>query len=48
MQQVLLKLEKRIKRSGSVPTIVKFRKVNTARPFECLEMNTDRLDSKGW
>jgi len=35
----LLKLENRINRSGSGRKFVKFRKVNTARPFECLEMD---------
>jgi len=35
----LLKLENRIKRSGAGRKFVKFRKVNTSRPFECLEMD---------
>ena len=35
----LLKLENRINRSGSGRKFVKFRKVNTSRPFECLEMD---------
>lgn len=35
----LLKLEDRIDRSGSGRKFVKFRKVNTQRPFECLEMD---------
>lgn len=35
----LLKLEDRIDRSGSGRKFVKFRKVNTKRPFECLEMD---------
>tara|TARA_B100000795_G_C22742210_1_gene415843 strand:- start:70 stop:915 length:846 start_codon:yes stop_codon:yes gene_type:complete len=35
----LLKLENRINRSGSGRKFVKFRKVNTSRPFECLEMH---------
>ena len=34
-----LKLEKRINRSGSCSKFVKFRKVKTTRPFECLEMD---------
>lgn len=38
-EQGLLKLENRIKRSGSGRKFVKFRKVNTSRPFECLEMD---------
>jgi putative transposase len=38
-EEGLLKLEKRIKRSGSGRKFVKFRKVNTSRPFECLEMD---------
>ena len=38
-EQGLLKLENRINRSGSGRKFVKFRKVNTARPFECLEMD---------
>lgn len=35
----LLKLENRIARSGSGRKFVKFRKVNTSKPFECLEMD---------
>lgn len=35
----MLKLTDRIKRSGSGRKFVKFRKVNTTRPFECLEMD---------
>lgn len=35
----LLKLDERIDRSGSGRKFVKFRKVNTVRPFECLEMD---------
>ena len=35
----LLKLENRINRSGSGRKFVKFRKVKTSRPFECLEMD---------
>lgn len=35
----LLKLEDRIDRSGSGRKFVKFRKVKTVRPFECLEMD---------
>lgn len=35
----LLKLEDRIDRSGSGRKFVKFRKVDTQRPFECLEMD---------
>lgn len=35
----MLKLENRIKRSGSGRKFVKFRKVNTSRPLECLEMD---------
>lgn len=38
-QEGLLKLEKRINRSGSGRKFVKFRKVKTSRPFECLEMD---------
>ena len=38
-EEGLLKLDKRIKRSGSGRKFVKFRKVNTSRPFECLEMD---------
>jgi len=38
-EQGLLKLEKRINRSGSGRKFVKFRKVITTRPFECLEMD---------
>jgi putative transposase len=35
----LLKLENRINRSGSGRKFVKYRKVNTVKPFECLEMD---------
>ena len=35
----MLKLEHRINRSGSGRKFVKFRKVNTLRPMECLEMD---------
>ncbi len=35
----LLKLDDRINRSGSGRKFVKFRKVKTLRPFECLEMD---------
>jgi putative transposase len=35
----ILKLEHRINRSGSGRKFVKFRKVNTSRPYECLEMD---------
>jgi len=35
----LLKLKDRINRSGSGRKFVKFRKVNTTRPLECLEMD---------
>ena len=35
----LLKLEHRINRGGSGRKFVKFRKVNTTRPLECLEMD---------
>jgi putative transposase len=35
----MLKLEHRINRSGSGRKFVKFRKVNTSRPYECLEMD---------
>ena len=38
-EEGLLKLDNRIKRSGSGRKFVKFRKVNTTRPFECLEMD---------
>lgn len=35
----LLKLERRINRSGSGRKFVQYRKVNTSRPMECLEMD---------
>jgi len=35
----LLKLENRINRSGSGRKFVKFRKVKTSKPFDCLEMD---------
>jgi hypothetical protein len=35
----LLKLEDRINRSGSGRKFVKFRKVKTVKPFDCLEMD---------
>lgn len=35
----LLKLSKRIERSGSGRKFVRYRKVKTTRPFECLEMD---------
>lgn len=38
-EQGMLKLENRINRSGSGRKFVKFRKVNTSRPMECLEMD---------
>ena len=38
-EEGILKLENRIKRSGSGRKFVKFRKVKTTRPFECLEMD---------
>ena len=38
-QANMLKLEDRINRSGSGRKFVKFRKVNTSRPMECLEMD---------
>src|SRR5690606_16094711 len=38
-QANLLKLEDRIDRSGLGRKFVKFRKVSTSRPFECLEMD---------
>ncbi len=38
-QTNMLKLEHRINRSGSGRKFVKFRKVNTLRPMECLEMD---------
>ena len=38
-QANMLKLEHRINRSGSGRKFVKFRKVNTSRPMECLEMD---------
>ena len=38
-EEGLLKLEKRINRSGSGRKFVKFRKVKTSRPFDCLEMD---------
>lgn len=38
-EEGLLKLENRINRSGSGRKFVKFRKVNTSRPFEFLEMD---------
>jgi putative transposase len=37
--QGMLKLENRIKRSGAGRKFVKYRKVNTSRPLECLEMD---------
>ena len=38
-QANMLKLENRINRSGSGRKFVKFRKVITSRPMECLEMD---------
>ncbi len=38
-EEGLLKLDNRIKRSGAGRKFVKFRKVNTSRPFECLEID---------
>jgi putative transposase len=38
-EEGLLKLDNRIDRSGSGRKIVKFRKVYTSRPLECLEMD---------
>jgi len=38
-EERLLKLDRRIDRSGSGRKFVKFRKVNTVRPLECLEMD---------
>jgi len=38
-QANMLKLEHRINRSGSGRKFVKFRKVITSRPMECLEMD---------
>ena len=38
-EQGMLKLENRINRSGAGRKFVKYRKVNTTRPFECLEMD---------
>ena len=38
-EEGLLKLDNRIDRSGSGRKFVKFRKVNTTRPMECLEMD---------
>jgi len=38
-EEGLLKLENRINRSGSGRKFVKFRKVKTSRPYECLEMD---------
>jgi len=38
-EEGLLKLDHRIDRSGSGRTFVKFRKVRTSRPLECLEMD---------
>ena len=38
-EESLIKLENRIKRSGSGRKFLKFRKVNTSRLFECLEMD---------
>ena len=38
-EEGLLKLDNRIDRSGSGRKFVKFRKVKTARPLECLEMD---------
>lgn len=38
-EQRMLKLENRINSSGSGRKFVKFRKVNTSRPMECLKMD---------
>lgn len=38
-EEGLLKLENRINRSGSGRKFVKFRKVKTTKPFDCLEMD---------
>jgi putative transposase len=38
-QEGMLKLENRINRSGAGRKFVKYRKVKTSRPFECLEMD---------
>ncbi|WP_438988359.1 IS3 family transposase [Polaribacter sp.] len=38
-EEGLLKLDNRIDRSGSGRKFVKFRKVHTSRPLECLEMD---------
>ena len=38
-EEGLLKLENRINRSGSGRKFVKFRKVCTSRPLQCLEMD---------
>tara|TARA_R110000868_G_scaffold111773_1_gene301510 strand:- start:8027 stop:8872 length:846 start_codon:yes stop_codon:yes gene_type:complete len=38
-EEGLLKLENRIKRSGSGRKFVKYRKVVTVRPFQCIEMD---------
>ena len=38
-EEGLLKLENRINRSGSGRKFVKFRKVYTSRPLQCLEMD---------
>lgn len=38
-EEGLLKLENRINRSGSGRKFVKYRKVKTTKPFECLEMD---------
>jgi putative transposase len=38
-EEGLLKLENRIKRSGSGRKFVKYRKVITVRPFQCIEMD---------
>lgn len=42
-QANMLKLEHRINRSGSGLKFVKFRKVMTSRPTECLEMDIKRV-----
>jgi putative transposase len=42
-EESLLKLEKRINRSDSGRKFVKFRKVITARPVECLEMDIEMV-----
>jgi putative transposase len=47
-EEGLLKLENRINRNDSGRKFVKFRKVKTARPFECLEMDIRWFGFLAW